>query len=255
MEKELKTAIEAAKEAGKKIMEVYECGEYCTIIKPDDSPVTIADSFSEKVILEILSRDFGHYGFITEESFDRIGKNKDDRVWIIDPLDGTKEFIKQNGDFSVNIALVENRRPILGIIYLPCDDVLYYAVKGKGAFFEKDGLKRNIKVSEKKDELTAIRSRSRISVKYTEIFENEKVTRIRKVGSAKKACLIASGLAEIHYSFGYTMEWDTAAMDILVHEAGGVLEELDGKKMIYNREDHLNRNGFYMINNRDNLLI
>lgn len=255
-EKELTEAIEAARLASKSILSVYAKEQFSMHTKSDQSPVTVADIQANSLILAHLRAFFPEDGYLSEESTDDLSRLEKRRVWVIDPLDGTREFIKKNGDFSVNIALVEDKRPVVGVVMLPTFSEIYYAVKGQGAFLLAEGKAKRLQVSSATDNLRMLRSRSRVNRRISELYEaNEQVTKMLKVGSARKGCLIARGDAEIYYSIGYTMEWDTAAMELIATEAGGVFRQMDHSLMHYNREDPLNRLGFYILNREENSLL
>ncbi len=255
-DKELDLAKKLAIDAGRLIMRVYLDKSYDISIKSDDSPVTTADHLANDLIVKELKTGFPQYAILAEESEDDLIRRDNDYCWLVDPLDGTKEFIRHNDEFSVNIALVYKKRPILGVIYIPVTKDLYYAVKGEGSFLENSiGETKKISVNDKTDGIIALRSRSRISQKLTDLYENEsKITDVIKMGSSLKGCTIASGEADIYYSLGKTMEWDTAAMEIIVSEAGGVFKQLDDTVMCYNRKISTNNNGFYIVNREENKL-
>ncbi|MBN2260158.1 MAG: 3'(2'),5'-bisphosphate nucleotidase CysQ [Clostridiales bacterium] len=252
-EKELKVAIELAVEAGKRILKIYNSDTYDITIKIDESPVTTADHMANELIVKGLYKEFPQYAILAEESIDNLERLNYESCWLVDPLDGTKEFIKHNDEFSVNIALVYKQRPVLGVIYNPVTEELYYAIENEGSFYEQTNkVLKEIAVSEKVDEIRALRSRSRISPKLTEMYDNEKkIKEVIKMGSSLKGCTIAKGEAEIYYSLGKTMEWDTAAMEIIVLEAGGVFKQLDDTVMLYNRRNSTNK-GFYILNKVEN---
>ncbi len=255
-QRELETAIEAAHIASRRILHVYEQGEVRTKRKTDRSPVTIADTEADSLILAHLQQFFPDDGYLSEETEDDFKRLNKSRVWVIDPLDGTREFLRRNGDFSVNIALVENKRPVVGVVALPVFSETYYAVTGEGAYLQKDEQDIRLRVSNATENLRMLRSRSRVNMRISELFEaNERVVSMQKVGSARKGCMIARGEAELYYSIGYTMEWDTAAMELIVEEAGGIFRQMDHSIMLYNREDPLNRLGFYILNRKENALI
>jgi len=255
-DKELDLAITLAVDAGKLIMKVYLDKSYDISIKSDESPVTTADHLANDLIVKELENEFPQYAILAEESEDDLIRRDNDYCWLVDPLDGTKEFIKHNDEFSVNIALVYKKRPVLGVVYVPVTEELYYATEESGAFYEAKGvLKKKISVSDKIDDVTALRSRSRISQKLTDLYENDsKITKVIKMGSSIKGCCIAKGEAEIYYSLGKTMELDTAAMEIIVSEAGGMFKQLDDSVMYYNRKISTNNNGFYIVNKKENKL-
>lgn len=255
-QRELEVAMEAAHIASRSILSVYHRGDVRPMQKSDSSPVTVADMEADLLILSHLKQFFPDDGYLSEETEDDFSRLNKSRVWVIDPLDGTREFIRQNGDFSVNIALVENKRPVVGVVLLPVFSETYYAIAGEGAYLQKDGTDRRLQVNDSTENLRMLRSRSRVNKRISELFEaNERVTSMQKVGSARKGCIIARGDAELYYSIGYTMEWDTAAMELIVEEAGGIFRQMDGSVMLYNREDPLNRLGFYIINREENALL
>jgi 3'(2'), 5'-bisphosphate nucleotidase len=253
--KELEVAKELAVEAGKAVLELYSKSAYTVERKEDDSPVTTADHAANAIIVAGLGAAFPDMAILAEESVDdksRLGK---DYCWLVDPLDGTKEFIKGNDEFSVNIALVFKGRPVLGVIYLPTTRELFYAVTEEGTYLEVgDGIKK-LRVTNKTQELVALRSRSRVSPKLMALYAgHERIQRVVEMGSSIKGCVIARGEAEIYYSLGETMEWDTAAMEVIVTEAGGIFMQLDDTPMRYNRKNPLNQKGFYVLNNIENKL-
>lgn len=251
---ELKTALQAAKKAAEAVLKVYHSADMAVEIKSDNTPVTAADIASHRILQDHLLSVFTDYGLISEEAVDDQTRDQD-HVWVIDPLDGTKEFVERNGQFAISIALVKDKRPVLGLIHLPIADKTYFAIKGQGAFLRQAGHTQPIRVSQKTDRLTLVRSRTRKSDGVSRLMEHPRITTILKVGSATiKGCLVAEGAADIYYSFETTGEWDTCAIDLIVHEAGGVLTDLTGKQMLYNRDDHTNH-GFIVLNNHQNFLL
>jgi 3'(2'), 5'-bisphosphate nucleotidase len=255
-ERELQIAKELAIEAGKVIMEVYTDESYKVMIKSDTSPVTTADHLANEMIVSKLEELFPQYAILSEESVDDFKRRENDYCWLIDPLDGTKEFIKRNGEFSVNIALIYKKRPVLGVIYVPITSELFSAVEGDGSYYESPlGEIEKIHVSDRLEKLVAVRSRSRISHHLLDHYnQKDSISTVIKLGSSLKGCYIAKGDADIYYSMGHTMEWDTAAMEVIVSEAGGIFRQLDDSTMQYNRKDVLNRRGFYILNNIINKL-
>lgn len=258
-EAELRSALSAARSAAAEILEVYRSGDFHVELKADLSPVTRADKASDALIRSLLKKDFPDYAFLSEESVDdreRLGSRS---VWIIDPLDGTKEFIAHNGEFSVNVALAHDHEPVVGVIWLPAKDEGYFAVRGKGAFhLDAGGHEERIRVDKKDDDLTVLVSRFHLHRKEQQLIEEheDKIKHIVTVGAALKGCLIASGKAEVSYRFSpQTKEWDTAAMQLIVEEAGGVMIKPDGERILYNRSDVYNRDGYVIANKRSNVLL
>ena len=248
---ELIEAKKVAVEAGKIIMEIYN-QDFDVEYKEDESPVTEADKKANDIIVERLKDIFPRYAMLAEESKEDRRRLRSEWCWIVDPLDGTKEFIKKNGEFTVNIALAHNGKSVLGVIYIPITQEFYYAVKGRGTYFENLGACSRIFVSKKTADIKALASRSHISEKMTAMLEAVNITNIEQVGSSIKGCKIAKGEAEIYYRFGLTSEWDTAAMQIIVEEAGGIFKQMDDTEMTYNRPNTLNEKGFYILNNIEN---
>jgi 3'(2'), 5'-bisphosphate nucleotidase len=177
--------------------------------------------------------------------------------WIVDPLDGTKEFIKMNDEFSINIALTKERKVVMGLIYMPVFDELYYAVQGEGAYtIGPTGNKRRIHVSKRTHRLRVLKSRSHHLSRYNEMLEanKDKIAVSKCAGSAYKGCLIAKGDFDIYYNYGKTMVWDTASMDLIVTEAGGFFAQGDGSLFEYNVKNTANKKGFMILNKKENCL-
>ena len=257
--KELEICKEAAVEAGKAIMAVYENEENFGIeLKSDASPLTKADKASNKIIVEILSKKFPYYSILSEEEKDDLSRLDNDFCFVVDPLDGTKEFIKRNGQFTVNIALAYKHVSVMGVIYVPVTKELYYASSGDGAFRESEsGAIERLMVSDIEDieSLRVVASNSHRCEKMDELVKRFNLKNLVNKGSSLKGCMIATGEADVYYRFNPTMEWDTAAMQCIVEEAGGIFRQMDHSPMIYNRENSLNDKGFYMVNKKENILV
>jgi 3'(2'), 5'-bisphosphate nucleotidase len=249
----LGVAKELALSSGRKILEIYNSKDFEIKIKEDKSPLTKADTEANEIIVSGLREIFPKHGILTEEEKDNKQRLEKDFVWIIDPLDGTKEFIKRNGEFTVNIGLVRNGKPILGVVYVPAKNELFYALKDKGAFYENiaTGQKEKIKSSrrEKIDEMILIKSRSHASEKLMKIIDEYGFSEIKTSGSSVKGCLIAKGEADVYFRFGNTNEWDICAMHAILNEAGAKITDLNGEKIIYNKDNTL-INGFIVSNNK-----
>ncbi len=257
LEKELKAAIEVSKIASEKIMEIYKKG-FDVEIKDDDSPVTIADKTSDKIIREYLGKLFPSYAFLTEESVDNKARLKNDFCWVIDPLDGTCDYVAKDDEFTVNIALVYKHDVVLGVVAIPAKNDIYYAVKDGGAYMQHDVTIKKIHVNNKVKDLTCLTSVFHFEDNEKAMVKkhSDKITKVQKIGSSLKACYIAEGKAEISYRLSEgTKEWDTAAFQILVEEAGGLVLKPDGKRMLYNREDVKNHEGYVIMNNKENFLL
>jgi len=234
--------------AGVEIMKVYEGdGDWEVQSKSDDSPLTRADQKANELIVKHLETLDEKYPIISEENKlqDFSERKGFKRFWLVDPLDGTKEFIKRNGEFTVNIALVEDGRPIMGVVYVPVTGDLYYAEKGAGAY-HKNGegppqqMNANTYTSEDKG-LRVVCSRSHINEATQSYIDNLSEPDIVSKGSSLKFMLLASGQAEVYPRMGPTMEWDTGAAQIILEEAGGkILHNDTGLPLSYNKENLLN---------------
>lgn len=250
----LDAAINAALLAGRAIMEVYQT-DFDVEFKNDNSPLTRADKQSHLII----SRQLSETGIplLSEEGFniDYKVRKKWNIFWLIDPLDGTKEFVRRNGDFTVNIALIENCRPEMGVIYVPVTDELFFGNKKNGAFKVVNVSAYNQIEELKKAALqlplidsfpVVVASRSHINKETSDFIENLKKTKpdiqILSRGSSLKICIVAENKQAVYPRFTPTMEWDTAAGHAILRSAGGeiVLAENQEKELIYNKENLLN---------------
>lgn len=243
------TAVKAALDAGIEIMEIYLTGDFGVEMKSDDSPLTLADRASHEIIaLHLASTGIPLLSEEGDEAIPYEVRKSWSRCWIVDPLDGTKEFIKRNGEFTVNIALVENGIPVFGVIYAPALDMLYYSVPGEGAFVCDAPFAESYKLSSRRlpdrkfpDTFTLVGSRSHSSPE-TEAYINEMKAEHGKIdfaasGSSLKFCLLAEGKAHSYPRFAPTMEWDTAAGHAILVAAGGKIVVWPGQtELRYNRE-------------------
>ena len=247
-------------EAGRIILDFYNKNLNITF-KADESPLTQADLASHKFITDSIKKITPNTPILSEEEFIEWDlRKKWKKYWLIDPLDGTKEFIKKNGEFTVNIALIEYNRPILGVIYAPASNELYFAKKNFGSYKiltnkqlnTLDNAKKiSIKIN-KTNKVNIIGSRSHSNPILNKwVSKNFNDFQILQKGSSLKFCLIAEGFADIYPRFGPTSEWDIAAGHIILEEAGGKLKSIDNKEILYNeKEDILNPN-FFAYNNID----
>ena len=249
---------EVAIRAGVVIMQEYNSEKAMLVdYKEDKTPLTLADRESNKIIVETLREKYPEYAILSEEEKDDITRLKKDYCFIIDPLDGTKEFIKRNGQFTVNIGLAYKHEIVMGVIYVPCTGELYFASKNQGAYLQIKGndiLKLKVSNCVDMDKLRVVASGSHNCKEMERLIEKYKLKNIVKMGSSLKGCLIAKGDAEIYYRYNPTMEWDTAAMQCIVEEAGGIFCQMDGSQMRYNRENSLNDKGFFVVNNKKCIL-
>ena len=246
-------------EAGKEILNFYN-NDIEVTHKEDLSPLTKADLASNKIILESLTKLNSNIPILSEESLVDWSIRKNwKKYWLVDPLDGTKEFIKKNGEFTVNIALIEDNNPILGVVYVPAKSLLYLAEKNKGSFKTntKDKLEnfegiQKILVSSQTNRARVIGSRSHSNATFDnwvkEKFPNAEIV---QAGSSLKFCLIAEGEADIYPRFGPTSEWDIAAGHMIVNEAGGKIRTFQNDSIKYNTKENIINPEFYAIGNID----
>lgn len=261
----LKLAVDAAIKAGEEILKIYSTDFYVET-KSDNTPVTLADRASGECITKVLSTSGIPVISEEEEILDYSIRKTWSRVWIVDPLDGTKEYVKRNGEFAVNIALVENNRPVIGIIYAPVIKDIYFAYQNGGSYkitqhdmiveLTKKNLidhlfdfAKQLPSQKQPKTYTVVGSRSHLSREI-----NAHVDKLRNlygevdmisVGSSIKQCWVAEGKAHEYVRYGTTMEWDTAAGQCILEEAGCQLIDLQTNlPMVYNREDM--RNNFFV---------
>lgn len=244
--KELQIALEAAVKAGENIMEVYNSTESINYEKKaDDSPLTIADKKSHNTIIDFLKDT--EIDIISEESksIEYQERKNWEEYWLIDPLDGTKEFIKKNGEFTVNIALIKNNKPHLGVVYCPVKKVLYWNDNDKKVFKREKEETREIKkrkpINENEEGLRVVVSRSHMSEETSEYVNKLTRPELISCGSSLKFLYIADNKADIYPRFGPTMEWDTgAAHSILNALEINVINLESGRELSYNKENLLN---------------
>lgn len=237
--------IALAKRAGAAIMEIYE-KDFSVHIKKDASPLTEADLTAHHILVEGLEA-MRNYPVLSEESSEEIKKKRLNwsKYWLIDPLDGTKEFVKKNGEFTVNVALIQHGKPIFGIVYAPALKKLYVGDINEGAYKQEDG-KDSEKITvraapSKKSDYVIVGSRSHQSDEFKSFIQNYPGAEIVSMGSSLKLCLVAEGKADIYPRLGLTSEWDTAAAHAIVEAAGGrVLNAETGETIVYNKKDLLN---------------
>lgn len=259
MKNKLATAIDAAVCAGAKILQIYNSDFLDTVeTKADNSPLTLADTAANEVICAKLREAFPEIPILSEESTAETVPADAPLCWVVDPLDGTKEFISKNGQFTVNIGLVENQRVILGVVYIPVTGELFYASKGDGAFKRTgQGAPMHIHVTDKLEKLVWVGSKSHSSEKEQALIDahGALIAETIAAGSSLKGMMVAEGTADVYYRFGHTCEWDTCAMQCVVEEAGGIFRQMDGSEMLYNRANHLNEKGFYIVNRTENIWV
>lgn len=238
--------VSITKLAGKAILNIYHDAEFSQVVdfKSDNSPLTLADRAAHDVIVDQLDKTYPDIPIISEEGAEiPYEKRKKYQIyWLVDPLDGTKEFIKRNGEFTVNIALIENGVPVLGVVHVPVVDVTYYGSGESGAFMSEGTAEpRQIKINHKDANRIAVRSKSHPSPEEEIVLDQYQVVESISRGSSLKFCMVAEGKADIYYRHGPTMEWDTAAGQAVVEAAGGkVLSGTGPEPFVYNKPSMLN---------------
>lgn len=263
-EKQIQGLINISKLAGDEVMKIYDnfSADKDVSYKEDNSPLTLADKKSNDIICSFLKKNYPDFSILSEEN-GNLNLKETEYFWVVDPLDGTKEFIKKNGEFTINIGLCHKQKPVAGFIYAPNFKQLYYAVEGGGAFYSElypsfnVSQFRQINSSNRVDNLIIAGSRSHASNAEMKLYEDykHKIAKVRQVGSSLKGCLIAKGEIDLYYRFGLTSKWDTCAMQVICEESGAILRQLDGTDMEYklNQDSYLNHKGFYIVNNISNL--
>lgn len=227
--------------AGQEIMAVYDQGGKEVWSKDDDSPLTEADLRADQLIRNELQANFPEIFIWSEESKSEFAPSGD-LFFLVDPLDGTKEFIKRNGEFTVNIALIEGVRSVVACVYAPALGELFYAAKGLGSFYEKTGepaVPLQLKASNSIQEmpLRVIGSRSHGAEELDRwLVQQDRPFELVGVGSSLKFCRVAQGLADVYPRFGLTCQWDTAAGQAVLELAGGYVHNLDGQSLHYGLE-------------------
>jgi len=237
--------IDLAKQAGDAIMAIYN-QDFAVYDKNDASPLTEADLAAHHILVEGLER-LTDYPVLSEESSEAVKQERLnwDEYWLIDPLDGTKEFVKKNGEFTVNIALIQQGKPTFGVVYAPALQTLYVGDINEGAYKQEDGkdvetITVRAKPAQNSDYII-VGSRSHQSEEFKAFIQDYPGADIVSMGSSLKLCLVAEGKADIYPRLGLTCEWDTAAAQAVVEAAGGqVLHAETGKPLGYNKENLLN---------------
>src|ERR1700692_4897512 len=222
--------------AGDAIMRIYDSG-FTVQRKEDDSPLTLADLESQRVIMEGLTEVTPDIPILSEESAQAPWDERKTwrELWVVDPLDGTREFVKRNGQFTVNIALVREHEPVLGVVAAPALGLLYWGASGAGAFSHHRGAAEGpLKVSPPGSPWRWVASRSHASAETAGYLTRVGPHAMTGIGSSLKFCLVAEGKADLYPRFGPTSEWDTAAGQAILEAAGGRVTRLDGHRLRYN---------------------
>ncbi|TLU64690.1 3'(2'),5'-bisphosphate nucleotidase CysQ [Thalassotalea litorea] len=252
----LQIAIDAALMAGEKVMEIYRNGDFSQYQKDDLSPVTSADIAANQVIMEQLQQLTPNIPVISEESELQTLSQRGDwqRYWLLDPIDGTGEFIAGSGDFAVNIALVVDGWPYLGVIHAPSHQNTYFAEKGYGCFKrDASGVENQIRVADYDGERPlnmAVSRRQALNNVTQYLFANVSFVNIPFGSCSLKSCLIAEGIADFYIRTGPTGEWDTGASQIILEEAGGTILDSEFNPLSYNKRESLMNPDFIAMGNQ-----
>ncbi len=235
----LESVTQIAYQAGAEIMKVYQSDDFQTEYKDDDSPLTLADKNANHCIIKGLKSLPVKYPVLSEESddIDYKTRQKWTSFWLVDPLDGTKEFLKRNGEFTVNIALIHEGSPVLGVVYAPAKKSCYRAMKDFGSEKRIDDQWIKIFASKiKNPSISIVMSRSHPSEILNQFLKTIQSYKVVETGSSLKICYVAEGLADLYPRLGPTMEWDTAAAHCVLNESGGFLFTMENEVLKYNRK-------------------
>ena len=244
----LDSIMDAMIEAGEKIREIYET-DFEVNKKDDDSPITKADLESNKILRAALEKT--GIPILSEEDADDKTRLDSENVWIVDPLDGTQDFVNRTGEFTILVGLVENHIPIMGLVYLPIKRLLYFAEEGMGAFCYDLQKWQGISVREVRDldACLALVSRHHLSGKEKKILEHLGITDTLTVGSTLKVMEISSGRADVYLTTTNKMsQWDTCASWCVISEAGGKMTDMSGNELVYNTDSVNHENGLLVTN-------
>ncbi|OWY19159.1 3'(2'),5'-bisphosphate nucleotidase [Sphingobacteriales bacterium UPWRP_1] len=242
--------LDFVRKAGEAILQIYNHA-FDVTHKDDSSPLTLADTASNQILIDSLTKAYPNIPFISEETKQTAWAERQywRYCWLIDPLDGTKEFVKRNGEFTINIALIHEQTPVLGLVYVPVQDLAYYAIKGKGSYKVESG-KAAVRIHARPIEpgkpVITFASRSHRNQETNDFIQRleEKYGRVEVTGagSALKFCMVAEGKAHVYPRFSPCMEWDTAAGHIVAAEAGAMVTQPNGSPLVYNKENLLSPN-------------
>ena len=243
---DIQDIVTIAKETGNAIMQIYK-QDFEVEYKQDSSPLTLADKEANNIIEDGLNKLSVNFPVLSEEGDDIPYENRKhwEYFWLVDPLDGTKEFVKRNDEFTVNIALIHKDTPVLGVVYAPALDMCYWAKQGEGAF--KDGQRLPIKTVNQRNTYKIVASRSHMSDEtqaFIDAIDTSKEKELISIGSSLKICLVAEGEADIYPRLGPTMEWDTGAAHAIVNESKSEFQSYNNGKYLrhkYNKEFLLNK--------------
>jgi 3'(2'), 5'-bisphosphate nucleotidase len=241
-------AIDAIKKASQAVMKVYDEG-FTSRLKDDDSPITKADLQSNEIIKQTLSKSSFH--ILSEEDMDDVARLGQEKIWIVDPLDGTSDFVNRTGEFTIMIALVHNKIPVLGVISRPTTNTIFLAQKGSGAFKLENNEWSKLQVSKIKNlsQCKAVGSRFHLTEQEKEFFKELGVASFESRGSSLKVAEICQGLADLYLTTSNKIkQWDTCASHCLITESGGKITDMYGNRVLYNTEKLNHENGLIVTN-------
>ncbi len=240
----LEIAKDAAIKAGIEVLSLYDKGDFEEFEKEDESPVTSADYRANEIIMEMLEELTPNIPIMSEEAPLAALKERSNwtRYWLIDPIDGTQEFIARSGDFAVNIALIENNQPVIGVIYWPCGESLYFASKGNGAYkrCSRETVPINVRKFNVPSEdviMIAISRRQSRERVFSRLSSKRSYQTLPTGSCSLKACFIAEGAADVFMRLGVTGEWDTGASQCIINEAGGSILAANFDEITYNKRE------------------
>lgn len=249
----LDAALALAQTAGQRILEVYQ-SDFAVTHKQDETPLTQADLAAHSLIVEALGALAPSLPVLSEEAADipYATRRGWERYWLVDPLDGTREFVKRNGEFTVNIALVEKHRPVLGVVHAPALNLTYGAARDTGAFRLVDGVRAAVTTCDASRHMTVVASRSHRDPALDQLLARMPPHAVVSRGSSLKFCLVAEGTAAFYPRLGPTSEWDTAAGQCVVEQAGGAVWRLpELTPLAYNEKDSLLNPSFAVVGDPD----
>ena len=249
----IESIIDTVIEAGERVREIYE-SDFEVSKKDDNSPITKADLESNKIIRAALEKT--GIPILSEEDVDDKSRLNSDKIWIVDPLDGTTDFVNRTGEFTIMVGLVENHVPVMGLIYWPTKQKLYYAARGMGAFcYHSDTVEEcvweviSVREAQNLEDCLALVSRHHLSDREKKILDHLKITHTASIGSSLKVTEISSGMADVYLTTTNKMkQWDTCASFCIISEAGGKITDVAGNELVYNTDIVNHENGLLVTN-------
>ena len=249
----IESIIDTVIEAGERVREIYE-SDFEVSKKDDNSPITKADLESNKIIRAALEKT--GIPILSEEDVDDKSRLNSDKIWIVDPLDGTTDFVNRTGEFTIMVGLVENHVPVMGLIYWPTKQKLYYAERGMGAFCShSDTVDEciweaiSVRETQNLEDCLALVSRHHLSDREKKILDHLKITHTASIGSSLKVTEISSGMADVYLTTTNKMkQWDTCASFCIISEAGGKITDVAGNELVYNTDIVNHENGLLVTN-------